>query len=90
MHTFSIVQLLKQIAQICMFHFRRGGDGGVWGRSDGAFPAHARNSGLLLQNALETARGHNSPRVEEIATDSRDMHTFLNVQLQKRLSVYQY
>ena len=38
MRTFSIVQLLKQIPRICMFHFRRGDAGGVWGRSDGAVP----------------------------------------------------
>ena len=38
MHTFWIVQLLKQIPRICMFDFRRGVAGGVWGRSDGAVP----------------------------------------------------
>ena len=55
-----------------------------------AFPAHARHSGLVLENALETARGHNSPRVEEMATDSWDMHIFSFVQLKNRLSVYRY
>ena len=44
----------------------------------------------LLRNALETTRRHKCPGLEEMATDSWDMHTFSLVQLQISLSVYRY
>ena len=47
---------------------------------------------VYCRNALGITHRHDSPRKirAEMATDSRDMHTFPDVQLEKPLNVYRY